>query len=145
MSAVGSFNVGRDISLDIIDPVLGPLRFKIRTDFTADPEYADLKSVAMDGVNRYEYLPIGHKLSMSLDRKDSTADAYFAGREAQYFNGQTLSKVTITESIKNTDGTLSIFQYSGVALKLTGRGKWAGDSKVEQKIEGMASRWRQVQ
>jgi hypothetical protein len=145
VSALGSYNVGKDISLDIVDPVLGALRFAIRTDFEATPEFTELKSIAADGVARYEFLPIGHKLNFSFDRKDSSIDSYFAQREAQYFSGQTLAKVTITETIRNTDGSVSVFQYAGVALKLTNRGSWKGDAKVESKIEGMASYWRQLQ
>ncbi len=145
MSAVNSFNVGRDISLDIIDPVLGPIRWGIRTDFMATPENNELKSTAMDGVVRKEFLPAGHKLDFTFDRKNSNIDAYFAAREAQYFSGSTLSQVTITETIRNTDGSVSVFQYTGVSMKLSARGTWKGDGKVEPKVEGFASHWRQVQ
>jgi len=145
MSAVGSFNVGRDISLDINDAELGPIRWAIRTDFMATPESTELKSTGADGVVRKEFLPAGHKLEFTFDRKDSRIDAYFAAREAQYFSGQTLSQLTITETIRNTDGTVSVFQYAGIAMKMTARGAWKGDGKVEAKVEGFASHWRQVQ
>lgn len=139
-----AFSVGRDVVLDIIDPTLGLQRFPIKTGWKADPEYADLTSVALDGVNRFAHLPKGHKLTLNLDRRDSSVKDYFATIETNYFNGQPLGNVSITETITNVDGSISVFRYLNVALKLTNGGDFKGDGKVDMTIEGMASRMVKV-
>ena len=139
------FSVGRDVSLDIIDPVQGAIRFPIRTGWKADPEYTDLTSMGLDGLHRFAHLPKGHKLQLTLDRKDSSVKSYFAQIEGQYFAGATLGSVSITETITNVDGSISVFRYLNVALKLTNGGDFKADSKVDMVIEGMASRIVQVQ
>ena len=134
------FNVGRDVTLDIIDPVRGPVRFPIRTGWKADPTYADLTSIGLDGINRHAHLPTGHTITLDLDRKDASVNDYFVQSETDYFNGVALGNVSITETIQAADGSLSQYRYLNVALKLTNGGDYKGDSKVSMQIQGMASR-----
>lgn len=137
---VNGFNIGKDVTLDIVDAVQGPLRFKIKTRFEADPEYKDLRSEALDGVNRFGYVPAGHKLTFEFDRGDARVDDYFAARESDYFNGVVLPNVSVTETISNPDGSVSQYRYTDVALKLDKSGSFKSDSIVTQTISGMAAR-----
>lgn len=137
---VNGFNIGKDVTLDIVDATLGALRWKIKTSFDADPEYKEVRSEALDGVNRFGYLPAGHKLTFQFDRGDSSVDDYFASREADYFNGVQLGNVSVTETITNPDGSVSQYRYTDVALKLTKSGAFKGESIVTQTVEGMAAR-----
>lgn len=138
------FNIGRDLTLDIVDPANGVQRWRIITSSDFEPEYKELRSEAMDGTNRFAYLPAGHKLSFQFDRGDSSVDDYFVAREADYFNGVPIPACTITETITNPDSSVSQYRYSGVALKLTKRGNFKGDSIVTQTVDAMAARITKV-
>lgn len=134
------FNIGRDVTLDIVDPTQGPLRFKLVTSFEGTPKYKELESGALDGVPRFAYLPAGHELVFEFDRADNRADDYFCRIEQNYFNGAVTPNVTITETVQEVNGAISQYRYTGVALSLTKTGPWKGDSLVGQSIRGMASR-----
>lgn len=139
-----AFTIGKDRTLDIIDPNLGPQRFKILTGFEAAPQYNSLESKGLDGVPRFDNTPHGHKLTFQLDRADGRAEKYFAGRERDYFNGLVVPLVSITETTTEIDGSVTVFRYTGVSLQLTSSGASRGDAITTQTIEGMASRKVQV-
>lgn len=143
MPATG-FNIGRDLTLDIFSLSQGLLRFKIITQADFEPEYEELKSKALDGVNRFAYLPAGHKMKFEFDRGDATADNYFAQAEDDYFNGVPQDVISITETIQNPDTSISQFRYIGVALKLSKAGMFKGESIVTQTIDAMASRIQRI-
>jgi len=135
-----AFNVGRDVSLDIIDPVQGPLRFGLRTGFDGKPQYKKLESHALDGIPRFAAIPAGHQITFMFDRADSRIDAYFASQEAAYFAGAVLPNVTITETITEVDGSVTRWKYTGVSLTLEDAGTWKGDAITTQSISAMASK-----
>jgi hypothetical protein len=134
------FNVGRDVTLDIVDPVQGALRFKIKTAWKVDQKTKDLESHGLDGNDRFAHLPGGWQISFTFDRADSSIDDYFATQEVNYFAGVTLGNVSITETITNPNGVITQYRYTNVALKLTDGGDWKGDQITKQSISGMASR-----
>lgn len=137
--ASNDFNTGRDVSLDIIDPVDGPIRFNIKTGWTSEPQFDDMNSKGLDGVPRNDNVPNGHRLTMDIDRADPRLDDFFARREAAYFNGATVPLVTITETVKEISGAVSVYRYTGVALK-QGPNTWRGNSPTTSRLEGMARR-----
>lgn len=134
------FNIGRDVTLDIFDPQQGLLRFKLMTEFDQEPQYKHLESHALDGVPRFAAVPYGHKLNFTFDRGSSDADDYFCQQEQNYFDGQILPQVSITETISEASGAISQYRYTNVCLYFTKGGTWKGDSLVGQSIEAMASR-----
>lgn len=139
MSASGQFNVGKDVSLDIIGPS-GPLRFNIITAFDSKPVYKSLDSKGLDGVDRYDDLPAGWTGTLSLDRADSTVDDFFAQKEANFYSGLSSNLVTITETITEISGAVSQYRYTGVALTLQDAGKKSADAKVVITIGFRANR-----
>lgn len=134
-----AYNIGRDVSLDINDPVNGLIRFSIRTGFEATPIYDELKSKALDGIPRNAAIPDGHRLAFQIDRANAAIDNYFAAKEARYFNGEADPNVTITETITEIDGSVTAWRYTDVALRLTGGGTWRGNAITTQAMEGMAA------
>lgn len=138
------FNIGRDVTLDIIDPVQGPLRFKLMTSFDGTPKYKSLESNPLDGVPRFAEIPAGHEIVFEFDRADSRADDYFCAQEENYFAGRAIPNASITETVTEVNGAISQYRYTGVALSLTKSGPWKGDSLVGQGIKGLASRKRKI-
>lgn len=139
------FSIGRDLSLDIIDPLQGVIRFGIRTGAEFTPQYTDLSSNALDGLDRKATLPNGHRIVFNIDRADPRLEDYFAAKEANYFAGIVDPNVSITETITERDGTVTQYRYTEVSLKLTGGGSWKGNQITTQTLEGMASRKVKVQ
>lgn len=139
MSASNQFNVGKDVSLDIIGPS-GPLRFSIMTGFDAKPTYKSLDSKGLDGLDRFDDLPAGWNGSLSLDRADSTVDDFFAQKEANFYSGLASTAVTITETITEINGAVSQYRYTGVSLTLQDAGKKSADSKIAMTIGFRAAR-----
>ena len=134
------FNVGRDLTLDIIDPVQGVLRFKIITETDHTPIYKSVESHGMDGNPRFAELPAGHELKFKFDRGTSAADDYFCNAEQNYFNGQTLPGVSVTETITEASGAVTQYRFTNGALKLESGGTFKGDSIVTQAISGKFAR-----
>jgi len=134
------FNIGKDVSLDIIDPVSGPLRFGIRTRFEATPQYDEISSKALDGNLRTASVPNGHRLVFGLDRADRRLDDYFSQKEENYFNGVVDPLVSVTVTIRELDGSVSTWRYTGVSLRLTNGGTWAGNATATMAMEGTARR-----
>lgn len=138
------FSVGRDVTLDINDPVRGVLRFPLRTSFEAQPQFVKLQSKALDGVPRFADIPDGHRLSFAFDRATPELTDYFVQKEENYFNGVVDPLLTITETIRERDGGVTQYRYSGVSLSLENAGSWKGDAITTQSLEARASRKRKV-
>lgn len=133
------YNIGRDVALDVVDPVQGVLRFKLITAFDHTPKYKSLESNALDGVPRFSELSAGHEVTFEFDRGSSLADDYFCAQELNYFNGVPSPSVSITETITEVNGAITQYRYTGVALSLAKGGSWKGDSIATQSIKGMAA------
>jgi hypothetical protein len=138
MSGVNAYGVGSDTTLTVISNgvILAPA---ILTSFNAEQIAARLKSVAIDGVNRYRDIEEGWQGNLTCDRADSTLDDYFAAKEAARYNGQLPPIVTITETTVNVDGSISIYRYDGVTMKFDDIGARKGDDKIDQRVSWAAS------
>jgi hypothetical protein len=134
------YTVGRDISVDVIGPN-GPIRFTGRTGFEPKQESAEIKVRKSDGIIDTIFIPDGWTGTIDFERYDSRLDDYFAGIEADYFNGLNIPSNTITETIVEKNGTVSTYQYTNVALKYDSAGS-RGDPQgtVKQRVAFAASR-----
>lgn len=135
---INNFSIGKDVSLVFAGPN-GPITINGITDFSAKPTTETLKSKTLDGTTRHGYIPNGWELSFKLDRLDTSADDLWAAFELAYFAGGNQSSGTIQEIIQEANGSISIWQYIGVVLKLDSHGDYSADKKVEQSLSGMAT------
>lgn len=136
---VNGFSVGRDISLDIISPS-GALRFSQIVGFNAKPSIVDQKIKGIDGITRHLRFPDGWSGNLDIERRNNSVDDYFAQQEANYYAGLNENPCTITETIREVDGSISQYRYLGVLLKLESPGDWKGDKSVPVKVSFMAER-----
>jgi len=142
---INSLNVGRDVVLDIVDPQNGGiLAWATLTGFQSKQRTKQLQSIAMDGTNNYAEVPQGWDLTFSVDRSSPAVDDYFATVEDGYFTGLDQVGIQVTETISEVDGSTSQYRYDGVALKLSDAGNKSGDNLIRMKIDGVASRRRQI-
>ncbi len=137
---MNGYSVGRDVALTLNDPILGVLRFAIRTGFSAKQETNDIKVKRLDGIVDHLVLPDGWTGTFDFERRNGSLDDYIASREADYYQGVNSQTLKLTETITNSDGTISQYRYTGLVLKYEDAGSWTGDQTVKQKVSWMASR-----
>jgi len=144
MPTANGFNTGKDVTLVISTPT-GVLQIDGLTGFKAQQLTQALDSKLITGDNIYDEIPLGWSGTFNLERLDSTVDDYFAADENGYYSGvKPNSIVTITQSIQENVG-VTIYRFTGVALKFEDAGEWRGDQKVMQSLSFKASRRLKVQ
>ena len=134
---VNDFTTGRDVQL-VIQLPSGPLTLQL-TDFGAKAKTSTLEGKTLDGIKQHAYIPDGYDLSFKIDRKDTSADDFWSNFEAQYYAGGNQVAGTIYQTIRESDGSVSQWRFTGVIVKLDNLGDYSGDKKVEQSFSGMAS------
>ena len=140
MPASNGFTVGRDVSLDLYTS-RGPLPLPPTvTSFDSKQATKSIDSVGLDGTNRFAELPAGWDGSIGIDRSDDTIDAFFAQMEDDYYAGVVVPLGTITETIEESNGSISQYRYTGVVFKFDNAGNKSGDNKVAQTLSWKASR-----
>lgn len=142
---VNNFNVGRDMTLQIVGYDGTIQNFSLQTTFASKQETHQIKIMGMDGTVRFLELPAGWSGSAGYDRQNDNLDAYFATLETNYYTGLNVQAATLTETITEVDGSTSQFRYTGVVFKFDDAGTWQGDKQIAQKISWSASRRLKVQ
>ncbi|MDE4918550.1 hypothetical protein ACUXAV_000649 [Cupriavidus metallidurans] len=138
--SIGPFNTGRDVVLDVTLPT-GPLRLpSTTTGWEAKPKYKQIESIAINGENNHANIPIGWTGTIELDRTDNVVSDAFATIEANYYAGINIGYATITETISESNGSVTQYRYTKVSLRLEENGKFVGDDRVQVKIGFDASR-----
>ena len=140
-----SFSVGHDVSIDIFDTVAGKMvTFPLVTGFHAKPTTKQISSEPLNGPPITIENPNGWSGSLTLDRTDNSVDLWFADRESRYFAGQSIFNVSITQTIKEANGTVTQFRFDNVGLKLDDAGNWQASAKITMSISWVASSRRRV-
>jgi hypothetical protein len=139
------YGIGSDTTLTIL--INGQLFVhQIINDFEAKQLTTRLKSVGMDGVNRYRELEEGWDGTFSFDRGDSALDDFFAAKEAGRYAGQAPPVITITETTIGAETRVPAkYRYDGVTLKFDTIGSRSGDKKIDEKVGWAASRRFKIQ
>lgn len=133
--------VGRDVSLDFYTSkgILAIPAAAI-TQFDTQPQTTNTTSKGLDGVTRYGVFPDGWKGTLSIDRLSGTIDAYWAQIEADFYAGVNILPGTITETIGEPDGSVSVYRYLGVMFDFKDAGSKVANQLVKQKLDFMAAR-----
>lgn len=142
---VNNFNVGRDLTLQIVGYDGSITNFNLLTTFDAKQDTHQIKVMGMDGTVRFLELPAGWTGTFGTDRQDDVLDNYFTNLESAYYSGLNVQAATITETISEVDGSTSQFRFTGVVFKLDDAGAWSGDKQVAMKVSWSASRRLKVQ
>ncbi|OVE45662.1 hypothetical protein [Chromobacterium violaceum] len=138
--AYGPNTTGDNIFVNVDTPY-GPQRFKVAS-FHPKPKYDSVSVTPLNSEHEEWIAPRGWEFDMEVIRTDATADAFFAQWEADYYNGAPAmtQPTTITETIKETDGSTTVMKYTGVVLKLTDPGKRENGKPITMTISGTAKR-----
>lgn len=143
--ALGTFTVGRDAQAVAISATGVRLELAGLTDFTWTPQYSRPRSEPLNGPPIERYLPHGHTLKFSIDRRGPDNERLFALIEIGWWTVGSADLGTSAGGVvyfyvNETDGGQSTYQFTGVSLGLTQGGDFRTDNAVKQTIEGHAQR-----
>ena len=93
---------------------------------------------------RFDFIPDGYKVAFSITRTVATLENLAVTREANFNQGVGSAPGYLSESITNTDGTVTRYQYTGFVWFLTDHGDISREKTVTLAGEGMASQKVQV-
>jgi len=130
---------GIDVKITFTD-LNGVEQFALVESFTSREDAPVGKEIQIDGNVRHPKFHQGWSGSFVLQRNSNFTDAYFATQEASYYLGQDQLPVVITETITESNGTVSSYQYTNVVLVFENAGNYSGTEIVKQTVTFMASR-----
>lgn len=136
---LNGLNSGLDVTFKYTD-ANGVQQFSKLESFTMSENAPVLEQVAMDGSTRFPKFHQGWKGSAVFQRNSNAIDSYIALQETNYYLGADQLPGTITETIKENDGTVSQYQYTNVVLVLEDGGTSSGTDIIKQTLSIYASR-----
>jgi hypothetical protein len=134
---------GIDNKLSFID-LTGVKQFTYVESFTSKEDATVDKLVQMNGVITHPKFHMGWSGSFVLQRNSDFMDAYTATQEAAYYQGVGQIPMTITQTISESDGTTSQWQYTDVVITLDDAGQYSGTEIVKQRATFNAFRKNQL-
>lgn len=137
---INGMSVGRDYSFGLYDGDSGTIvDFGDVQSVKITAQYHDIKSQPYNGDPRFGHIPDGYKGSFSITRTKGDLDDLQAAKEAMFRGGQIMAPGYLNETITNTDGTISRYQYTGVDFKIVELADVSREKVVTQTVEIMAS------
>lgn len=141
--AIENFTIGRDCQVVMIAPNGTRLDLSRVTDINHTAEYMTATSAPLNAPKQERFLPNGHRLRFSVDRRDGTNDALFSSIEAGWWSVGSADPGTSPNGaayiyIQEADGSQSTYQFRGLTIKWGGLGDMRGEAAVKQTIEAHA-------
>ncbi len=137
--SINGYTTGNDVEVDL-NTQNGLISIPKIISFSAKPKYSESDITAMNGGTDTLLIPMNWSGTVEAEKQDDTLDAFFAAIEANYFNGVSITPGTITETINNPDGSVSVYRYQNVQFKFTDPGKKEGNKTVRQTMDWTAKR-----
>ena len=137
------FSVGRDCQL-VVMGAYGRIDLTHVTAFESRQVTASVRVDRIDGSQLAAELPKGWDGHFELERGGSAVDDFIAKLEAAFFAGKPVAPGTLYQYVTESDGSVSTYQFDGVAFKLASAGSWRGDQSVKQRLEFFAATRRRV-
>lgn len=137
-----TFDIGQQVELVLVSPDGTPIQsFGFLTEFqsTAEKHAIELYGINNAGYRAIRVVEKGWKGTFSFARLGGMADFIQWTEEANYFNGGTQNYYTIYETIREQDGTLTEYQFLGVAITGFDGGTVRQDNEIPMKIDFSAA------
>ena len=137
-----TFVTGRDCSAVLISSYGTQINLPLGTSIETKPLYSDVKSTPQNSPPIERFIPMGHDLTFSYDRIDSSVDKLFAQVENNFWaqgtpDGGTNSAGSVFIYVSENGGTTTI-AYQNVSFKQTNSGSFTPDAAVKGEIQAFA-------
>jgi hypothetical protein len=137
---VNNMSVGRDYDLVFVDSNTGaPLDLGDVQSFRVSAVKHDIKSMPYNAPPRFGYIPDGYRFSFTITRVGPDLENFQLRQTAQFEAGQHVTSGYLNETVRNPDGTVSRYQYTGFVFWTGDIGDVSRDANVKLSAEGMAS------
>ncbi len=143
MSATGIFTVGRDGNMVISVAGFGNVTPPLGTLFRAAALYKKARSEPLNSAPIEAELPDGWNWEIGCDRSNRQIDDLASAIEASFWNGGTLPACSITQYVRENDGSTSTYAFAAGSVKVD-TGTFSGDQAVKQKLTGFSPTRRKV-
>mgnify|MGYP003386510864 CR=1 FL=1 len=141
MPIVAGFNIGKEVSLDLVHPTLGIIPFGLLMNFTSRPMKNRLQStpITNGGKSIFRIVYTGWEGAFEIDRSNGVPDALMALLEANFYGGQPETYFLITETISNPDSSIDEYRFRNAVIEPEDAGSWKAEEKVTIKLAFAAS------
>lgn len=134
------FNVGRDITVVLLDTSGSPVTISNVTNYTSKQEVADVKVDRLDSIQMTASLPKGWTGTLEFSRGDPDVDNLIADIEQTWYTSGVYNTAALFEYITETSGATTTWRYTNVSVKYDDAGTWAGDRDVKCRLSYIADR-----
>lgn len=142
---VNGMNVGKDYSFGLYDANTGEvIDFGDIQNVKITAIYHDIKSAPYNDVPKYGHIPDGYKGSMTITRTRAALEELQLKLNEKFNNGEVMKPGYLNETVVNTDGSVSRFQYTGVDFKIEEIADVSREKIVPQTMTFMASNKVQI-
>ncbi len=138
--AVNRMSVGKDYSISFYDADsnsiidLGDVQ-----DVTITARKHNISSMPYNDVPRFGFVPDGYDIKFTIVRTSAVLEEFQLAANNRFNNGQNTAAGFLNETIRNPDGSVSRYQYTGFVFWLGDVGSVSREKTVMQRGEGLAS------
>lgn len=138
--SINGMTTGRDYTFGLFDPSSGQMiDLGIVEDVKISAQKHDIKGQPYNADPQFGYIPDGYKISFTLVRTGSKLENLALQNATTFRTGGALKPGYFQESVTNTDGTVSRYQYNGFVWWLSEVADVSREKVIKQTVEAMAS------
>ena len=137
------YSIGRDCQVVLL---WNGIRIDLRdvVGFQAEQQVKLQRSDPLNSVPVEFNTPAGWRGQFHIDRGSSALDDLVAAIEAAFWNAGVIGSGTIYQYLTESDGSLSTYEFIGVALTLTQSGIYKAENIVTQTVNFFASQRNRI-
>ena len=137
------YSIGRDCQ---VVRLWNGIRIDLRDviGFQAEQQVKLQRSDPLNSVPVEFNTPAGWRGQFQIDRGSSALDDLVAAIEAAFWNAGVIGSGTIYQYVTESDGSVSTYEFIGVALTLTNSGHYKAENIVTQTVSFFASQRNRI-
>lgn len=148
-TTINGFNVGTDTRLAIQDQfgdVFTDSMLAHLMEFDSESEDTDLKitPITTGGVPIYQTIWNGVRGSLMFTRVNGSFQAMFLDIMNGYFNSGLISQFTMSQTVRNRDGSIDEYIYTGVQFSRPRFGRFQSVKEVDMRMDFRAGQVQAV-
>ena len=138
--SVNGMTVGADYSFGYYDANTGTvIDLGDVQNVTISAQKHDIVSRPYNAPPKFGYIPDGYKISGTITRTSSALEDFMLNLNQRFDAGSAIKAGYLSESVNNSDGSISRYQYQGFVFFVSDLGDVSREKTVSLKFEGMAS------